>query len=789
MVFDEDGKAIRLVGANVDVTGRVQAETALNQFFHTSPTPMAIWDLDGRIQRANPAWEPILGQKAAEVEGLSVFELVHPEDRAAAAAEFEKLLSSGKQIGFECRVRCTDGSYRWLLVDAGIQKDAKVIYVTAHDITQRKNAEEALRRSEARFRSAFENTLFGMAITSLDGRFLQVNQSLCRMAGLSEEELLGTLVSAITCPEDVRESREFLNGLLTGVNSSGTLEKRYLRKNGELIWARSHVALERDPQGNPLYFIAVVEDLTEQKRAEENARASKEWLKFTLDSAGIGLRYRDSEEIKVSDQQFRLYGLEPAEKWISRGRWLQLIHPEDRERVVMEQQNAAALAHPRDLDFRVVWPDGSIHWLLSRERALHDGRGAQNIEVTIDVTGRKRAELALDEFFRLSHSPKAIFGFDGFIKRFNTALLEMSGFTAEEFARRPVMEFFHPDDRAAIQAEIQKLAAHGGHTEFECRGMRKDGSIVWLLFTATAVPDEKLIFTIAYDITERKRVLEELLFRNVLLSTQQEASIDGILVVDEDTRILSYNRRFIEMWGIPPELLKDGLDEGLLRFVTAQLLDPPLFLQKVQYLYEHRQESSRDELVLADGRIFDRYSTSMFGPEERYYGRIWYFRDITERKRAEAALRESEQRFKLIAETIDDVFWINDAELTKIIYVSPAYERIWGRPRNQAYEDPKSFLAAMHPDDQARVAAMMASLQSGLPFELEFRIVRPDGTVVSILDRAFPVRDEAGTLECYVGIAQDITERKRMERSPGGQCRKARALQPGTRALRLRGFP
>ncbi len=291
----------------------------------------------------------------------------------------------------------------------------------------------------------------------------------------------------------------------------------------------------------------------------------------------------------------------------------------------MEQRNALALADPYDLEFRVVWPDGSIHWLLSRERALHDARGAQNIEVTIDVTERKRAELALDEFFRLSRSPKAIFGVDGVIKRFNPALLEMSGFTAEEFARRPVMEFFHPDDRAAMQAEIQKLAAHGGHTEFECRGLRKDGSTVWLLFTATAVPDEKLIFTIAYDITERKRAMEDLLFRNVLLSTQQEASIDGILVVDENARILSYNRRFIEMWGIPPELLKDGLDEGLLRFVTAQLLDPPLFLQKVQYLYEHRQESSRDELLLADGRIFDRYSTSMFGPEERYYGRDLVF--------------------------------------------------------------------------------------------------------------------------------------------------------------------
>ncbi len=299
--FDQAGKATRLVGANVDITGRVHAETALNQFFHASPTPMAIWDREGHIQRVNPAWAPLLGRTAAEVEGLNLFELVHPEDRAAAAAEFERLISSEKRTGFECRVKCKDGSYRWLLVNACAPKGAQVIYVTAHDITQRKNAEEALRRSEERFHSAFENTLFGMAITGLDGQFLQVNQSLCRIIGLSEEELLRTDVSAITHPSDVRESREFMRGLATGGKSRGTLDKRYLRKNGDPVWARSHVALERDPQGNPLFFIAVVEDLTEQKRAEENARTSDQWLKFTMDSAGIGLRHRDSRR----DQSLR----------------------------------------------------------------------------------------------------------------------------------------------------------------------------------------------------------------------------------------------------------------------------------------------------------------------------------------------------------------------------------------------------------------------------------------------------------------------------------------------------
>lgn len=133
-------------------------------------------------------------------------------------------------------------------------------------------------------------------------------------------------------------------------------------------------------------------------------------------------------------------------------------------------------------------------------------------------------------------------------------------------------------------------------------------------------------------LAERKLAVEDLQFKNILLTTQQEASIDGILVVDEKGRILLYNHRFIEMWKLPEKLVEDRADDPVLQFVRAQMADPQSFDQRVQYLYNHRQETGRDELTLADGRFFDRYSAPMFGPEERYYGRIWYFRDITESK-------------------------------------------------------------------------------------------------------------------------------------------------------------
>ena len=175
--------------------------------------------------------------------------------------------------------------------------------------------------------------------------------------------------------------------------------------------------------------------------------------------------------------------------------------------------------------------------------------------------------------------------------------------------------------------------------------------------------------------------MEEMLaLKNVLLSTQQEASIDGILVVDENARILSYNRRFVELWGLPAKLVEDRVDEPVLQFVTAQMADPRSFLQRVQYLYEHRQETSRDELVLADGRFFDRYSAPMIGSDKRYFGRVWYFRDITERKQAEEELRQSEEKYRNILENMQEAYYELDLA-GNFTFFNDAVCRIWDIPK------------------------------------------------------------------------------------------------------------
>jgi two-component system, NtrC family, sensor kinase len=160
------------------------------------------------------------------------------------------------------------------------------------------------------------------------------------------------------------------------------------------------------------------------------------------------------------------------------------------------------------------------------------------------------------------------------------------------------------------------------------------------------------------------------------------------------------------------------------------------------------------------------FSTNAIAPEElaQMDALCHAATQVILRAQAEAALRESDERFRLIAETIDEVFWISDIEEEKILYISPAYEHIWGYPRQKMYENRKFFRETLHPEDYERVIESLNIQKTGQPYDLEYRIIRSDGSVRQIWDRGFPVRDGNGRVRIYVGIARDITTRRNTEK-------------------------
>lgn len=270
------------------------------------------------------------------------------------------------------------------------------------------------------------------------------------------------------------------------------------------------------------------------------------------------------------------------------------------------------------------------------------------------------------------------------------------------------------------------------------------------------------VIGVIQDITDRKTVEEALAFNNLLLHTQQETSIDGILVVDGKDKIVNFNKRFIEIWGIPEERLESRSDEPVLSFVTSIAAQPEEFIRKVKQIYGSQNEMSHDEVVLIDGRILDRYSAPMFGPDKKYYGRVWYFRDITDMKLAMEAINQERRMLRTLIDNIPDPIYVQDKEARKVIANKADLENIG--IRNEADVLGKTDIQLFPGKIGERgYAEDMKVLKTGKPiFDLEEEFINENGVKRWLQTAKIPLRDKDGNVTGLVGIGHDITERKQV---------------------------
>jgi PAS domain S-box-containing protein/diguanylate cyclase (GGDEF)-like protein len=254
-----------------------ESQARFATIFQSSPIGITLSRLkDGRLVDANPALLRMVGYDREEALGRTSREAgvwASPEDRDKLV---ETMRTRGTVEGVERQFRKKSGEIGTMLGSAGVVDIGGEPHLLGMglDITEKKRVEEALKESESRFRSAFDASAIGMAIVGLDGRWLQVNRSLCESIGYQEDELLGKTFKDLTHPEDLDKDREHAQRLIHDEIPYYHIEKRYLHRDGHILWVLLSVSVVRDARGYPLYFVYQIEDITERKLLEEKLRAA-----------------------------------------------------------------------------------------------------------------------------------------------------------------------------------------------------------------------------------------------------------------------------------------------------------------------------------------------------------------------------------------------------------------------------------------------------------------------------------------------------------------------------------
>lgn len=411
-------------------------------------------------------------------------------------------------------------------------------------------------------------------------------------------------------------------------------------------------------------------------------------------------------------------------------------------------------------EFTITCADGtSRNWEFSSTplgRLPDERRIAMSIAA--DVTARKQTSELLQTIFDNIPVMISLVDQEGRFRLVNQHWIDVLGWTIAEMEAYPnVMSLFYPApaDRQAALNHIQ--AADQSWRDF--RTLTKDGRVVDTSWANVRLSDGHII-SIGKDITERKQLENTLRESEERLSLFIEHAPVSLAMFDREMRYLAVSRRWI---------MDYRLSEGDIIGRSHYAISPEI---SERWKAAH-QLGLAGEVVKTEEDKFERADGSIQWLHWEIYpwhinngaigGIIIFSEDITERKQLENTLRESELRFRQIAETIHEVFFLRDANKHSMLYVSPAYEGIWGRPREDLYQASSSFLDTIHPDDRARVVAGMELQRRGQQVEAVYRIIRPDHKIRWIRSQTFPVFDTHGTLSRIAGAASDITEQVRYE--------------------------
>jgi PAS domain S-box-containing protein len=541
----EDGVPYGMVYIVRDISHRKKAEGALREsedrlrtIIEGTQALLVSVDADGRLTYANDATAEALGYKTAEeIIGRLYLDFVHSDDRRRVFNSMVHQAEAGQPSSMqEFRVVDTEGRIKWFsFISTMVSKDGMFVGMTgvAQNITERKQAEDALRKSEARYRTFFEQAAVGVAeIEHFTGRFLRANRRLCELLGRTEEEMRDTTFQAITHPDDLHLHEEKAAQLLAGTIDHYTLEKRYISKDGTAIWVNITVSNPREAGETHGRNIVIVEDIMERKRTEAALQASEEKFRQIVSSIPYAVSMLDMNLrfTYVSAGVQRILGYTPEE---SMALSLDKIFTPESLAIIGKsfQERLEANARGSDpnyvliLELEQYHKNGSTVLLENTMTFLRNANGVPVgiLCVSTDITERKREEAALqasEEKFRqiVSSIPNVVTILDMNLRftYVSASIQRVLGYTPEEAMTVTLDQILTPESLAIAYKSFQerfeanaKIPDPNYVLILELEEYHKNGSTVFLENTMTFLRDADGvpvgILCVAADITERKR--------------------------------------------------------------------------------------------------------------------------------------------------------------------------------------------------------------------------------------------------------------------------------------------
>ncbi|KAB2922231.1 MAG: PAS domain S-box protein, partial [Bacteroidetes bacterium] len=739
---------------NARIREEKEAELRLKDIvFETSVAANVIADAAGFITQVNRSALDLWGYaEAADVKGRPLRSFIR--EPAIAAEVARQVVETGRWVGEYEAVR-KDGSLFTALAMATIIRDASGAFIgfqsSVLDVTERRRSQERIRE----LTQALEQSTASIVISDLQGSIVYVNEALAHNSGYTAEELLGRNVESLGSGAETGASRAMWRELAEGRTWTGEFRNR--RKDGSLYWVAAVIGPVRDEHGAMTRYIAVMNDISDQKRLidalERSEREYRELFESSIDA--VYKSTHDGKFIDVNTAMVRLLGYESK---------LELMNVHIPTALYFKESDrdvpAAALLRGEETVYALRRKDGTPVWVEDHGRYVHDAEGNILFHEGIlrDVTERKKAEEALRDqqaiyaaIFENANESIALLDPDtGEFTSFNETAHRSLGYTREEFQRLRLHDIKVGMPAERIVGYLQGMADEGGAV-FESMHRHKDGSVRLRSISSRTVTiaGRRYIASIWSDITERKK--SEHKIRQLSQAVEQLAST--VVITDTHGTIEYVNRAFVRTTGYTPEevigkkpsVLKSGYTTGA---EYAAMWDTITAGQVWQGEFHNKRK---------DGTLY--WELAVIAPVQDEHGAVTNFvavkEDITQRKAAEQELKMKESA---IASSINAIAFADLAG--RLTSINRAFLDLWGYGHEGEVLG-REVTEFWRMGEQA--SAVMTALGERGNWSGELTAVRKDGEVIDVLISASMVYDKENRPLCMMGSFIDITSRKRSE--------------------------